>query len=1082
MDSISVIKPDMAVLGLKTLGLSPFGVLSQLFTMELCRRAGQDVTPLIPMELTLLDEGGEDEEQSAGGAKLDLSLELVIRRLSETVIRREIDRYTKSAARGSAVPGPSAPRQAREGGISEKDAPKLSAQELERVILRSVRVHGAAGRGAARNDIRTVDLVAPTLGAAAQPSAFELPQTYSSLVMARLGENRGMSSHLRTESGSPGRMSAADAGFSPREHSRALKADSAAKTSALRGGAAASVPATGGWDVVWREEHPGFSQKPPLREAELKPSRSILLPDVLRERRAEAVRLHESAPERETYAGLEYAQSAAEAAFDTDNRITGSVPVTVDARHGMPEAGAAEARQSAGMLPGFAAEREAEPRSDATKDASGANRGVSAGAAAQASLPGEMEEYPAGARAVPAYGETPESAHAAETEYRAADEPVRENTESAVSTREAVSRAANAGRAPRTGAEGSAAEPVAEETAPRSGDVSAIYGVSSMPEAESEPRFAAARAVPAEAGLRAEEPPAETEYRVGGEAAAGAVRGEDAAFAAPGANVAGAAANRRSGSDSAAVARAEDATQKAETQRTEAQGEETKKPEAQFKAIQATEAQRTEARNAEVHGLEAREAGTVSLARLAESAESGVAPETYTGDGGDESSPAALAVPVGGERAEPPAETAYYEQGGYSQYPLQRTGEAPSQGAPSTARRYESTAQNNGAIRAESGGAYPDRGRSGAGVGMTAEGKRAETAGVTAADKRGEYAYVTAAGKHTEYTDISAPQPRGEDAAAAGSLRYGEERAYEEAYEKAYNEAYGEAVAQALPADGVTAGLAGPVETAYLTEGNAPAHTAEAGAGTTAPRTRSAEDGVPGARLEGVRTAEASLENKERIPGRTGTESAARDSAAGAARSLLTAPPVIGRTLTGGIKTALQDAETVTEHYRAAARALPVQRGEAAAANSGEPTLPLSADAGSALELTYTENRAEAEEAAAEERAPEWVQRLLERTGKTQSAAADGSISWKADPTATWSAPYSIPKTGLTEAAGMTASPVLPFAAPAVPGETVFKDVQQGGAERETPRMSDAELRRTADRIYAMIEERLRKELRRSGK
>jgi hypothetical protein len=110
------------------------------------------------------------------------------------------------------------------------------------------------------------------------------------------------------------------------------------------------------------------------------------------------------------------------------------------------------------------------------------------------------------------------------------------------------------------------------------------------------------------------------------------------------------------------------------------------------------------------------------------------------------------------------------------------------------------------------------------------------------------------------------------------------------------------------------------------------------------------------------------------------------------------------------------------------------------------------------------------------EELPQWARELLEQSGVTDAAqqnrilrsisapgAQSGQISWSA------------PGAGM---AGKEASP-----AAVRPVELSFKEPGQPTEESEYRfPISDAELQRTADRVYRIIEERLRRELRRSGR
>jgi hypothetical protein len=104
---------------------------------------------------------------------------------------------------------------------------------------------------------------------------------------------------------------------------------------------------------------------------------------------------------------------------------------------------------------------------------------------------------------------------------------------------------------------------------------------------------------------------------------------------------------------------------------------------------------------------------------------------------------------------------------------------------------------------------------------------------------------------------------------------------------------------------------------------------------------------------------------------------------------------------------------------------------------------------------------------------PSWAKELLEQAGVTdtaqQAAAFSGRVNGvSAGRTVNWTAP----------AAG-TPSRVPGMDAPA---ELSFREREHSGETPYRPPISDAELRRTADRVYRIIEERLRLELRRSGR
>ena len=97
---------------------------------------------------------------------------------------------------------------------------------------------------------------------------------------------------------------------------------------------------------------------------------------------------------------------------------------------------------------------------------------------------------------------------------------------------------------------------------------------------------------------------------------------------------------------------------------------------------------------------------------------------------------------------------------------------------------------------------------------------------------------------------------------------------------------------------------------------------------------------------------------------------------------------------------------------------------------------------------------------------PEWAQRFLQQNAEPGSGAAAHQ----------------------TAPAGQQLPRQIEWTAPnAVPAGTphiVFKEQapKETAQPPQAPRLSDSELRRAADKVYHMIEERLRKELRRSGR
>ena len=99
---------------------------------------------------------------------------------------------------------------------------------------------------------------------------------------------------------------------------------------------------------------------------------------------------------------------------------------------------------------------------------------------------------------------------------------------------------------------------------------------------------------------------------------------------------------------------------------------------------------------------------------------------------------------------------------------------------------------------------------------------------------------------------------------------------------------------------------------------------------------------------------------------------------------------------------------------------------------------------------------------------PDWARRFL-REGAAQSVQSMGTARNIA----------SLPSQGEGDAVQWTAPNYRPPAAPMTYREKPGREEQQAG--QQAPRISEAELQRTADRVYRMIEDRIRRERRRLG-
>jgi len=83
MDSIAISKQDMTVAGQENT-LSPFGLLTQLFTQELLQRSAQGIGNYRPLRLAYLEEGdAEAAPQQAPEIHFDLDVNLLVNRLRQ---------------------------------------------------------------------------------------------------------------------------------------------------------------------------------------------------------------------------------------------------------------------------------------------------------------------------------------------------------------------------------------------------------------------------------------------------------------------------------------------------------------------------------------------------------------------------------------------------------------------------------------------------------------------------------------------------------------------------------------------------------------------------------------------------------------------------------------------------------------------------------------------------------------------------------------------------------------------------------------------------------------------------------------
>ncbi len=221
--NISVTKPDMAVVGQERLGLSPFGMLSQLFQQEILRRAQLMSGAYREVPLTLLEEQGTEEKPlAARPPELHLDVEVNV------TVEAPEKKGKKPAGQSTGVPAET--RVLERVRVLQREL--LQSQEItRRVILQS---------GARQQQMR-------------------------------LSPGGGIWTGARFE---PGRSGGTR---SPMTRARELPLASAAT----------AAPAEGGWTPRQQPLHPGYPSPGKREPAGGSPAGSILLPDTLRRRRQE---------------------------------------------------------------------------------------------------------------------------------------------------------------------------------------------------------------------------------------------------------------------------------------------------------------------------------------------------------------------------------------------------------------------------------------------------------------------------------------------------------------------------------------------------------------------------------------------------------------------------------------------------------------------------------------------------------------------------------------------------------------------------------------------------------------------------
>ena len=278
MDSIAVTKPNMAVTNRDRLGLSLFGLLSLAFGDEVRSRSAWQTGLYREVPLELLEEQETAPESAAAERPLQLDVDLKV--VLETL--------------------------KKENAKADKRQEKVVERILERVYLLEKQVSKAAPAQAhvnvhwqpAQPSGRLAEK--PNHAAADAPRAAQ-ERTVREAVQAavKAAGTAAQTAHpVQTGQGMPRRAIGTQAAAAVRQAQRAGEGRIAHTAQPERLGRLAApltpvtwstaAPAGDGWKPHWQEEHPGFAHQS-ASEASPHVGGSILLPDQLRRRREQAL-------------------------------------------------------------------------------------------------------------------------------------------------------------------------------------------------------------------------------------------------------------------------------------------------------------------------------------------------------------------------------------------------------------------------------------------------------------------------------------------------------------------------------------------------------------------------------------------------------------------------------------------------------------------------------------------------------------------------------------------------------------------------------------------------------------------------
>ncbi|MBQ9458297.1 MAG: hypothetical protein IJU66_00005, partial [Oscillospiraceae bacterium] len=293
MDSIAVCQQNMTVLGQES--LSPFGLLTQLYTKELLERNQQTIGSYRPMQLAYLEEEEETQQQAPQSElHVDLNVELIVNRLMQEERKQKQEKTDKTAKQEKketqSKPEKQNQKETKSGGTDREPVKTAGQRILERVIVREKELSVQA-----RQTRRVV------IENGSRRTAFALPvgRTPASAREPARHNEEGKNALKQDAAKWNGLMQTANKPIgTPREAKLLRTAAEARRTTSFAGvsaaklplaSMAASVPAAGGWTPKHREEHPGYPPEMDAARESGASAGSILLPDVLRRRREEAL-------------------------------------------------------------------------------------------------------------------------------------------------------------------------------------------------------------------------------------------------------------------------------------------------------------------------------------------------------------------------------------------------------------------------------------------------------------------------------------------------------------------------------------------------------------------------------------------------------------------------------------------------------------------------------------------------------------------------------------------------------------------------------------------------------------------------